>query len=175
MVSAVKVGGKRLHELARQGIEVERQPRPVTVHALEVLPGPDGEPLVVTIAVSCSSGTYVRTLAADLGAALGGGAHLRNLRRTSVGPYTLADAVALEEVSPEVVRPMVEAVRHLGRTVVGAEVAADVAVGKVLERRTLGVGDGDGPWAVVAEDGNLLAVYEPFRGDTVKPSLVIPT
>ncbi|HRW39594.1 MAG TPA: tRNA pseudouridine(55) synthase TruB, partial [Aquihabitans sp.] len=76
MVSAVKVGGKRLHELARQGIEVERQPRPVTVHTLDVLPGPEGEPLVVTIAVSCSSGTYVRTLAADLGAALGGGAHL---------------------------------------------------------------------------------------------------
>ncbi|MCB0959288.1 MAG: tRNA pseudouridine(55) synthase TruB [Acidimicrobiales bacterium] len=174
MVSAVKVGGKRLHELARQGIEVERQPRPVTVHTLDVLPGPEGEPLVVTIAVSCSSGTYVRTLAADLGAALGGGAHLRNLRRTSVGPYTLADAVALEEVSPEVVRPMVEAVRHLDQVVVGAEVEADVAVGKVLVRDVLGAGAGDGPWAVLADDGHLLAVYEPFRGDTLKPSLVIP-
>lgn len=174
MVSAVKVGGKRLHELARQGIEVERQPRPVTVHTLDVLPGPEGEPLVVTIAVSCSSGTYVRTLAADLGAALGGGAHLRNLRRTSVGPYTLADAVALEEVSPEVVRPMVEAVRHLDQVVVGAEVEADVAVGKVLVRDVLGAKAGDGPWAVLADDGHLLAVYEPFRGDTLKPSLVIP-
>lgn len=174
MVSAVKVGGRRLHELARQGIEVERQPRPVTIHSLEVLPGPEGEPSVFTVAVSCSSGTYIRTLAADIGAALGGGAHLRNLRRTSVGPYTLADAVALEEVGPEVVRPMREAVRHLAQVVVGPEVAADVGVGKVLARHVLGVdGDGDGPWAVIDGGGRLLAVYEPFRGDTAKPSLVI--
>jgi len=77
-------------------------------------------------------------------------------------------------VSPEVVRPMVEAVRHLDQVVVGAEVEADVAVGKVLVRDVLGAGAGDGPWAVLADDGHLLAVYEPFRGDTLKPSLVIP-
>ena len=175
MVSAVKIDGKRLHELARQGIEVERPPRPVTVHSLDVLPGPEGEPLVFTLAVACSSGTYIRTLAADIGTALGGGAHLRNLRRTSVGPYTLADAVALESVSPEVVRPMIEAVRHLDQVEVGPEVEAEVAVGKVLARHVLGIGDGDGPWALVTPDGRLLAVYEPFRGDTTKPSLVIPT
>ena len=175
MVSAVKVDGKRLHQLAREGKEVEREPRPVTVHALEVSEGPVGEPLVFTMAVSCSSGTYVRTLAADLGAALGGGAHLRNLRRTAVGPYGLDDAVALEQVGPEVVRPMLEAVRHLDRVDVDDEVAAAVAVGKVLDRAVLGVGAGEGPWAVVGEGERLLAVYEPFRGDTTKPSLVIPT
>ena len=175
MVSAVKVDGKRLHQLAREGKEVKREPRPVTIRSLEVTEGPIGEPLVFTMAVSCSSGTYVRMLAADLGTALGGGAHLRNLRRTAVGPYTLDDAVPLEQVGPEVVRPMIEAVRHLERVDVDEEVAAAVAVGKVLDRAVLGVGPGDGPWAVVGEGERLLAVYEPFRGDTTKPSLVIPT
>ncbi|CAN5722723.1 tRNA pseudouridine(55) synthase TruB [soil metagenome] len=174
MVSAVKIDGKRLHELARQGIEVERPPRPVTVHSLEVLPGPEDEDLVFTMAVSCSSGTYIRTLAADIGTALGGGAHLRTLRRTSVGPYTLADAIPLEAVDPEQVRPMTEAIRHLDQVVVDEERAAAVAVGKVLERADLGLDDGAGPWAVLGPGGALLAVYEPFRGTTAKPSLVIP-
>jgi tRNA pseudouridine55 synthase len=172
MVSAVKVGGKRLHELARQGIEVERKPRPVTIHSLTVGPGPEREPNVYRIEVSCSSGTYVRTLAADLGHALGGGAHLRNLRRTSVGPFTLDDAVPLDAVSPDVVRPMVEAVRHLDRVVASDEVAAAVAVGKVLGPEQLAV-TGDGPWAVVDGAGDLLAVYERFRGETAKPAVVI--
>jgi tRNA pseudouridine55 synthase len=83
MVSAVKVGGRRLHALAREGIEVERQPRPVTVYRFEVMPVTT--PGVYRIEVECSSGTYVRVLAADLGEALGGGAHLRNLRRTRIG------------------------------------------------------------------------------------------
>lgn len=171
MVSAVKIDGRRLHELARQGIEVDRPARPVTVHSLAVLP--TDEPGVFTMAVECSSGTYIRTLAADIGTALGGGAHLRELRRTAVGPFTLADAVPLEKVSPDVVRPMVEAVRHLRSTEVDPDVAAAVAVGKVLSYDVLGV-EGDGPWAVIGPDGGLLAVYEPFREGTTKPSLVIP-
>lgn len=173
MVSAVKIDGRRLHELARQGIEVERPPRPVTVHSLDVGPGPPGEDGIFTLAVSCSSGTYIRTLAADIGTALGGGAHLRSLRRTSVGPFTLDDAVALEGVDPERVLPMIEAVRHLDAVTVDEAVAGAVRVGKVLEGADLGVG-GPGPWAVVGPVGELLAVYEPFRGTTVKPSLVIP-
>src|SRR3954447_204648 len=83
MVSALKVDGRRLHELAREGIEVEREARPVTVHELGVTPTAD--PLVYAVEVHCSSGTYIRTIAADLGERLGGGAHLRNLRRTAVG------------------------------------------------------------------------------------------
>ena len=74
MVSAVKIGGQRLHDLARQGIEVERPPRPVTVYQLDVAPA--DAPGVFRLEVQCSSGTYVRTLAADIGTALGGGAHL---------------------------------------------------------------------------------------------------
>ena len=126
-----------------------------------------------TLAVSCSSGTYIRTLAADIGTALGGGAHLRRLRRTSVGPFTLDEAVLLEAVDPEQVRPLIEAVRHLASVTVDEAGAEAVRVGKVLEQADLGV-TGEGPWAVVGPGGDLLAVYEPFRGTTVKPSLVIP-
>ncbi|MCB0976475.1 MAG: hypothetical protein KDB02_03355, partial [Acidimicrobiales bacterium] len=175
MVSAVKVGGRRLHELAREGIEVERAPRPVTIHSLSILPGPPGEQEVFTMAVECSSGTYVRTLAADIGHALGGGAHIRHLRRNAVGPFTLSDAIQLEQVDADRVRPMLDAVRHLTRLDVDAKGAADVAVGKVLQRMAVGLGDDDpGPWAVVGEGDRLLAVYEPFRDGTIKPSLVIP-
>ena len=90
MVSAVKVGGRRLHELARQGIEVERAPRPVTVYRFDVEPDPL-RPLVYRAEIECSSGTYVRVLAQDVGLALGGGAHVTNLRRTRIGSFGEAD------------------------------------------------------------------------------------
>lgn len=95
MFSALHRGGKRLYELARQGVEVEREPRSVTIHALrlESVRFPD-----LVIRVRCGKGTYVRTLAADLGAALGCGAALAGLVRTRVGPYALEDAVPWEEV-----------------------------------------------------------------------------
>ena len=80
----------RLHELAREGIEVERAPRPVTVERFDVAATAD--PTVLAIDVTCSGGTYIRSLAADLGHLLGGGAHLRNLRRTAVGPFTIEEA-----------------------------------------------------------------------------------
>ena len=96
MVSALKVDGRRLHELAREGIEVERAPRPVTVDRFDVEATDD--PGVLAIDVECSGGTYVRTLAADLGRLLGGGAHLRHLRRTAVGPFTIAEAAAARRV-----------------------------------------------------------------------------
>ena len=171
MVSAVKVDGRKLYELAREGVEIERAPRPVVIHRFDVAATSD--PLVYSIEVQCSKGTYIRTLAADLGTALGGGAHLRNLRRTSVGPFTLDEALALEAVAPDRVLPMVAAVRHLSSTTVGGEMADAVAVGKVLEADELELA-GEGPWAVLGPDGALLAVYESFRGTTVKPSLVIP-
>ncbi|HKW95530.1 MAG TPA: tRNA pseudouridine(55) synthase TruB, partial [Methylomirabilota bacterium] len=90
MFSALRRGGKRLYELARQGVEVEREPREVTIHSivLESVALPD-----LVIRVRCGKGTYVRTLAADLGAALGCGGALAALVRTRVGPYTLETAV----------------------------------------------------------------------------------
>src|SRR5262245_44780425 len=101
MVSAVKVGGRRLHELARAGQEVERAPRPVHVDRFDVVgfePGPYPE---ADIEVECGSGTYVRTLAADLGTALGGCAHLKSLRRTRVGSFTLAESRPLSEIEAD--------------------------------------------------------------------------
>jgi tRNA pseudouridine55 synthase len=167
MVSAVKVGGRRLHELARAGIEVERVPRKVTVTRFDVAATDD--PSVFAIEVDCSSGTYVRTLAADLGTSLGGGAHLRRLRRTAVGSFSLADAVALEDLGREHVLAPVEALRGYPVEAVDADVAATVALGAVLDK----VWGGDGPWAVVDSSGALLAVYELRPDGRVKPSVVM--
>ena len=166
MFSAVKVGGRRLHEIAREGGEVERAPRPVTVHRFDVTP--TGDPLVWKADVECSSGTYVRTLAADLGTSLGGGAHLTDLRRLSVGSFTIDGARSME--SPDLLPPAV-GVRHLAGVFVDDDLAVDVGHGKLLSRERLGV-EGDGPWAVHGADGTLLAVYEPYEGRT-KPSLVL--
>ncbi len=167
MVSAVQVGGRRLHELARAGIEVERAARPVTVHALDLAATAD--PLILQITVRCSSGTYVRVLAADLGALLGGGAHLRRLRRTAIGGFGEDAAVPLDQIGPGALRPPLAAVGHLARAEVGEEAAADIAHGKVLA-----AWDGPGPWAVTGPAGDLLAVYERFRPGLAKPSVVLP-
>ena len=171
MVSAVQVGGRRLHEIARAGEEIEREPRPVTVYRYDV--APTEAPGVFAMDVECSSGTYVRTLAADVGTALGGGAHLRNLRRTAIGPFAEQRAVPLEAVDGEHVLTPAEALPHLSAIAADEDTAAAVAVGKVLERDVAGA-VGDGPWAVVADDGRLLAVYEAHKGTTIKPAVVLP-
>ncbi len=175
MVSAVKIGGKRLHELARAGETVERPPRPVTVHRLqldEAEPATDDHAMVLRIEVDCSSGTYIRTLADDLGHALGGGAHLRNLRRTAIGSFTLADAHPLEAL--ELLPPAV-ALRDFPSVTVDDALAARITNGAVLERSELAeaVAVGDGPWAVLTPAGELLAVYEGRDATRVKPAVVV--
>ena len=168
MVSAIKIDGKRLHELAREGKEVDRPPRPVRVDRFDVEPV-EGARGVWRCVVDCSSGTYVRSLAADLGTALGGGAHLRSLRRTSVGGFTLDDAGTIE--SPTLL-PVSAAVQHLESALVDEDTAVLVGHGRVLPLEQLQV-SGGGPWAVLGEDGALRAVYEshPQGG---KPTVVIP-
>jgi tRNA pseudouridine55 synthase len=156
MVSAVKVGGRRLHELARAGVEVERAARRVTVHRYDVLA--KVAPCVFAIEVECSSGTYVRTLAADVGAALGGGAHLRALRRTAIGSFTAdGDAVPLDSVGPGHVLAPLDALRDYPSVDVDAAAAVDVSHGKRLPGLPSGV------VRVVGPDGDLLAVYEHGR------------
>ena len=162
MVSALRVDGRRLHELAREGVVVERKARPVTVYSYDVEPTPD--PLVVRIEVRCSSGTYVRTLAADLGTLLGGGAHLRNLRRTSIGDFTENDALAPEQV--KLLEP-ITALRSMTKVVADEATATAIRNG-----RSLPAWPGNSPWAVVNEQGALLAVYE-ADGDAAKPSVVL--
>jgi tRNA pseudouridine55 synthase len=162
MVSALHVGGKRLHELAREGIEVERQARPVTVYSFDVN-GTD-DPSVLRIEVRCSSGTYIRSLADDLGRLLGGGAHLRNLRRTAVGSF--GENEALPPDQSELIAP-IDALRDYTKVAIDDVTVEMVRHGRVLERF-----DGEGPWAVVDQHGSLLAVYESF-GTAAKPAVVI--
>lgn len=168
MVSALKVDGRRLHELAREGIEVERDARAVTIERFDVTgtsTDPDGRQ-VLTIDVTCSAGTYVRTLAADLGRLLGGGAHLRHLRRTMVAPFTLDEAAPPDTCE---LLPPSAAVRALTTITADTELAARIANGAVLDAPA-----GDGPWAYLDEDGDVLAVYEAHRRGQAKPAVVIP-
>ena len=162
MVSALRIDGRRLHELAREGIEVERQPRPVTVYSFAVSETDD--PSVLRIEVRCSAGTYIRSLADDLGRLLGGAAHLRNLRRTAVGSFSESEALPPSECL--LIAP-VDALRDYQLVAVDDATADMVRHGRVLDRFA-----GDGPWAVVDATGSLLAVYEPF-GAAAKPAVVV--
>lgn len=160
MVSAVKVDGKRLHQLAREGVEIERDARLVTVDRFDVdeLPGKP-EPGVLRVEVECSTGTYVRSLAADLGALLGGGAHLRALRRTAVGSFTHGEAHRLEELAPEHVLSPAQGLRDLQRVEAGPEFAHRITHGLPVDRTALRA-TGTGPFAIVDKVGRLMAVYE---------------
>lgn len=162
MVSALKVDGKRLHELAREGIEVDREPREIVVHSFDVEPTAD--PMVLRAVIHCGSGTYVRSLGADLGTALGGGAHIRSLRRHSIGKFSLDDASSLDDPK---LSPMSEILRGMDTQVLNAEEIDDVLYG-----RPRAAWQGDGPWAIFSVDGELVAVYERWKGDLAKPSVV---
>lgn len=96
MYSAIQINGKRLYDLARQGIEVEREKRPVTIARLDLL-SCDEQTHTYQIDVACSKGTYIRTLCADIGEALGCGATMTALRRTEAAGFSLADALTLEQ------------------------------------------------------------------------------
>jgi tRNA pseudouridine55 synthase len=171
MVSSVKVGGRRLHELARQGIEVERQPRTVTVRRFDVQPAP-GRPGVYRATVECSSGTYIRVLAQDLGLALGGGAHVDRLRRTRIGSFDEVEARVLDRLGPGDVLTPAQAMRDLDSVTVDDAVAASVATGLPLDRVPLGAA-GEGPWAILDGRGTLLAVYEATDSDRIRPAVVL--
>jgi tRNA pseudouridine55 synthase len=185
MVSARKVGGRRLHQLARQGLEVERAARQVEVPVFDVdacRPPGDGDPgltgsgqnPVLTVRVECSAGTYVRVLAADLGALLGGGAHVRRLRRAAVGPWTEAAAVPLDELSARAANIVAPVASLPWMDAVGVDdaLAVEVGHGRVLGRDQLGC-DGSGPWRVVGPSGDLLAVYTDLRPGQIKPAVVL--
>src|SRR5439155_447529 len=133
------------------GEEVERAPRPVTVMRFDTSATDD--PLVYRIEVDCSSGTYVRSLAADLGAALGGGAHLRNLRRTAIGSFTVDEATPLDDVTDADGLSALTAMRDYPAKVGdGAELVA-ASHGRTLSTTPEGV------WCLV-DGGELVAVYE---------------
>lgn len=169
MVSAVKIGGERLYRKARRGESVERPARTVTIHSLEMSDFEGGAEPEVSLEIECSGGTYVRTLAHDLGANLGCGAHLASLRRTRSGAFSLDDAVPLDEVGPEALLPLLDAVRGLPKLEVDEPTADKIAVGRPLERLP---SEHLGPCALV-RDGELLAIYR-NETDRAVPDKVIP-
>jgi tRNA pseudouridine55 synthase len=191
MVSAIKVGGERLYAKARRGEQVDRAPRPILIHELELLGFSATEPPLATLAVVCSGGTYVRSIAADLGRALGTLAHLASLRRTAVGRFTEQDAHTLAELeelagggsgglkersgSPPAGRGKLEAAvldpaaamaSAPTRTLDAGEAAA-LANGRALDPTGR-----PGPVAAVGPDGRLVAVVEDSAG-RARPRVVL--
>jgi tRNA pseudouridine55 synthase len=168
MHSALKRDGRPLYELARAGIEVERAPRPVTVHRLELL---EFDGIRARVLVDCSKGTYVRVLAEDIGAALGCGAHLAALRRTRVGRLTLDHAVtldALEAMQPPARRacllPVDALIDELERFDLGDQQARRFTQGQSLD-----LGGEPGRKRVYGPDGLLLGVAELDRHGVLTP------
>jgi len=161
MYSALKRGGKRLYQLARQGITVERPPRPVTIHRIEWV---KWDPPRFTIDVTCSPGTYIRALARDIGERLGCGAHLAALVRLASGHFTLDEAVTLEQVAEafaagrgeELLLPLDEALRDWPAVTVDAETARRIGHGQAVALPM----SSEGRCRAYGPDGQLLALLE---------------
>jgi tRNA pseudouridine55 synthase len=163
--SAVKVGGEAMYRAARRGEEVEAPPRRVHVGSFEVTSF-DGRD--VGFACTVSSGTYVRVLVADAGAALRCGAHLVALRRTRVGPFGIREAVSLDDLGTPL--PVERAVRHLpALRIEHPDEAAAAANG-----RPLGPAGIAGPYAVYGPDGRLIAVYRDEHAKAVPDMVLAP-
>jgi len=174
-VSAIKVDGRRAYDLARKGEEVVLRSRTVTVSRFDVTGRNDrtvtvdGDEVAVVdldVVVDCSSGTYVRALARDVGAALGTGAHLVALRRTAVGPFDVADAIDLEDDDVDVLaaldRPADVARRLFDVVTLDAAAAKDLTDGKRVAAEHP---DTDGPVAAVADvDDRLVGLVSVRRG-----------
>ena len=164
--SAVKRDGRPLYESARRGEVLDLPQRDVVIHALDLLAF---DPPLVTLRVACSSGTYIRSLAHDLGAALGCGGHVAALRRTAVGVFSVADALPLDALTPESVvahlRPPAVAVAHLPRLDVDESDALRLSLG---QRLPAAADAPPGNTAAFGPDGRFLGVVE-VDGDVIRP------
>lgn len=170
--SAKKVGGERLHRLARRGEDVEAPPARITVYELEIL---ELDPPDVRFRVQASAGTYIRAIARDAGEALGTGAHLVALRRTRIGPHDVSDALPLDELGDAAARRRAmlspaDALGHLPAVDLGAEALDDIAHGR---SRPLPENAADSGLVRVLHDGRLVAVAD-TRGGRLQPRKVFP-
>ena len=178
--SAIKVDGKRAYALARAGEEVELKSRSVTISAFELLDArrvdrPEGGAFVdLDVRVACSSGTYIRALARDLGDSLGVGGHLTALRRSKVGPFDVADAATLENlvVNERLLNPAVVASTLFPSHTLHAQDVVDLVHGKRLT--VPGLDGVAGPIAGIGPDGRLVGLLE-ANGPTVKAIVNFPT
>jgi tRNA pseudouridine55 synthase len=175
--SAIKVGGQRAYRLARQGAAPELAARTVTVSSFTV--GDvrrDGDLVDADVAVTCSSGTYIRALARDLGAALGVGGHLTVLRRTRVGPYGIGQARTLEQLADSFdLTPLDEAAGLAFRPLhLNEDDARVVAHGGRLPAAALSGVPGAGPVAAFAPDGSLIALLAEEGGQARPLAVFVP-
>lgn len=173
-VSAIKVEGRRAYDLAREGVEVELAARQVTVSRFDVLDTRRREGAIeLDVVVDCTSGTYIRALARDLGTALGIGGHLTALRRTRIGPFHIDDAVALDDLADvALLDATAVASTILGRIDVSAEEALALRQGKRLSGAASRLAGARG--AAVDPEGVLIGVVE-RRGADVKSTMNLPT
>jgi tRNA pseudouridine55 synthase len=171
-VSAIRIDGRHAYELARAGETVVLKSRDVTITAFDVLELRRGRYLDVDVRVECSSGTYIRALARDLGAALGVGGHLTALRRTRVGPFSVADASTLENLDPHthLVPPQIIAAQLFPTLELDAVQVLGLSQGKRLPGFTP---DG-GPIAAISPEGRLAGLVNVIGG-VAKPIVNFPT
>ena len=181
MVSARKVEGRRLYALAREGIEVDREARPVVIHELELIDLAPSDYPEVTFRTVCSTGTYIRTLSDDIARCLGGRAHLTALRRTRVGPLsvdlahevTKVVAAAEDGRARELMVPSGVALADIALVEVSEDVETRISHGAPLPTSALGDIPGDGDLVrFVAGDGRLLGVYR-VGADLARPEVVV--
>lgn len=168
MVSALKKDGERLYDLARRGVEVEREPRQVVIGELEILDVSAGSNPLVSFRVVCGKGTYVRSLADDLARALGGRAHLVALRRTRNGPMHVDDALPLARID-EWAGHLIDPARALA--FLPSVDVDDASARLVADGRPIELEPGSGP-VVVLGAGRLLAVYR-NDGGIGRPEVVV--
>jgi tRNA pseudouridine55 synthase len=184
MYSAKKVEGKKLYELARKGIEIERKPVKVSIYNLEILKGTQHSALSTqhfAFRVSCSAGTYIRTLAEDIGKKLEVGAHLAELRRTRAGRFDLSKAVTLEELEKialenrlgEISISMNEAVSHLPQVSLSEDEITKARNGQKLKKENFDANDGENI-RMIDKGENLLAVGVYNEAEkTIQPKIVL--
>src|SRR5262249_41081122 len=161
--SAVRVGGRRLYEAARAGEELVAEPRPIRVDRFDVV---ERGGVSVSFVAVVSTGTYVRVLAADVGASLGCGAHLTALRRTAIGSFSVRDASS--PTSPGEILPVEAGVAHLSQVILLEDEARVARHGSL--RGPAGV---EGPYAVVDPTGSLIGVYRD-DGPKGRPEVILP-
>ncbi|HZG61047.1 MAG TPA: tRNA pseudouridine(55) synthase TruB [Anoxybacillus sp.] len=185
MYSAVKVNGKKLYEYARAGIEVQRPTRIVTIHELTLLDNREifaGETVSFRFRVTCSKGTYVRTLAVTIGEMLGFPAHMSHLIRTASGPFTLDRCLTFEEIEEKlknnelatILVPIEQALFHLPKYQINGKVAEKVKNGALLPAPNE-LKDVNDPMLVVNEENKALALYikHPEKPHLIKPLKVL--
>lgn len=178
MYSAKKIKGKKLYELARKGVEADRKLVRITVHELEVLKGGGPSHSAIRIRVACSAGTYIRTLAEDIGRKFGVEAHLSELRRTRAGQFTLADSISIEELenSEDPALQLLDisrSVMHLSEFVLRADRIEKTGNGLPTRVRSENFINGQ-TLRMTDEAGNLIAIgkYDPDE-NIVRPKIVL--